>query len=146
MAALVQITPNNKKPNKMKKQIIMAAALLMISVSVALAQETAPKMRDGAQRKEHVGEKHQRLEEMKAELQLTDEQVAKIKEIHKANKPSEKPDRANMTADEKAEMRAKHQEEMKQVRAVLTPEQQKKFDQMHDERRQQKKMQKGQAH
>ena len=130
----------------MKKQIIMAAAFLMISVSVALAQETSPKMRDGAERKEHVEDRENRLEKMKAELNLSDDQVAKIKAIHKANKPEQKPDRENMSADEKAEMRTKHQEEMKQVRAVLTPEQQTKFDQMHDERRQQKKMQKGQAH
>lgn len=129
----------------MKKQIIMAAALVMISASVALAQEgKAPATnRDQAPRTEQTKERGQRMEQMKTELGLTEDQVAKIRAIHQASKVKPETPKAEMTAEQKEALKKAREEERAKIRAVLTPEQQVKFDQMKNERPKQKRMQQG---
>lgn len=129
----------------MKKQVIMAAALVMISVSVAVAQRgKAPaNNRDQAPRTEQARNGGPRMEQMKTELGLTEDQVAKIKAIHKASKAKPETPRAEMTTEQKAEMKKLRDAERAKIRAVLTPEQQLKFDKMKSDKPKQNKMQRG---
>lgn len=122
----------------MKKQIFMAAVTLLISGSVALAQNQTPppKFKDGQHPKEMQGKKRpNQLEEMRVRLKLTDAQVAQIKEIHQNSGVTPPKKGEQMTEAEKEAFRAAKKAEMMKVRAILTKEQQAEFDRMIAERK-----------
>lgn len=113
---------------------------------------TTQPMPAGAQMMKHRGPGH---EKMMAELNLTDAQKAQVKAIHAKYEPQIKAEREKMrpqmeaaraarakgdTAAERSDrasfraamgpMQQIHQQEMAEVRAILTPAQQQKFDSM----------------
>ena len=88
-----------------------------------------------------------RLEQLDQALSLTDDQKAKLKEIYAKTEQDMKSAR-NREGDKKAnrqEMQQAMRATREQVRAVLTDEQQKKFDAMPQERREGKGRKKGKA-
>jgi Spy/CpxP family protein refolding chaperone len=129
----------------MKKQLIMAVAFVMISVSVAIAQEgkVPANKRDKAPRTMQAQERGHRMDQMKTELGLTEDQVAKIKAIHKSSKVKPEGPKAELTEAQKAEMKKARQEEAAKIRAVLTKEQQVKFDQMNTAKKNANKIKRG---
>jgi len=83
--------------------------------------------------------REQRLKKLDEKLNLTADQKTQITAIWDKAEADARAARADATAEAKAERRAKMREGMKavrqQVRAVLTPEQQKIFDTMPQDRR-----------
>lgn len=72
-----------------------------------------------------------KLDKMKTELSLTDEQVTQIKAIYAKYKPLRKELKGDdVTEEEKAKLEAMRKSEREEVAAVLTPEQQEKFKTM----------------
>ena len=108
------------------KALIVCGSLLIGSLAVAhIAEHRSP---------EKMMKK--RIEQMKSALDLSDAQVTQIKEIHKQNEPIIKSDfkamksaakdsDARKSAHEK--MRADMEQIQSQVKAVLTPDQQAKW-------------------
>ena len=75
------------------------------------------------------------LKKMRKDMNLTPEQKAKLKEIHKSRKANHEARKARAKAERMAENKATKA----QVDAILTPEQQVKRDSIHKKRREFKK-------
>ncbi|HLU84615.1 MAG TPA: Spy/CpxP family protein refolding chaperone [Vicingaceae bacterium] len=108
-------------------KVLAAATLFFLGTTMVNAQEPAKKecTHEHGMKAHKVGKEHH-LEKMKAELQLTDEQVAKIKEIHAKR------------ADEKEALKEKmhelHKAEKEEVKQVLTEEQLQKMKELKAEK------------
>lgn len=81
---------------------------------------------------EHRSEK--RLDHLKKKLNLTDEQQKKIQSIQESKREKKKAIHE--------QMKALHDETQAEIRAVLTPEQQAKFDEMKANRKEHKQQKK----
>ena len=82
------------------------------------------------------GMKAERMQKMKAELNLTDEQAAKMKAQHEAMKAQVdaiKADNSLSDAAKKEKLKALHKSSKEQMKSVLTADQQKKMKEMHKE-------------
>lgn len=152
----------------MKRHFLAAIAAAACMAAPALhaqgAQQPRPADR-GRMTMQNHGERHDR---MMATLNLTDAQKAQIKAIHAKYEPQVKAARQAMRTQmeaaraarakgdtaavraNRAQMKAAmepmsriHQQEMAEIRAILTPEQQAKFDTMKSQR---KGMMKGERH
>jgi Spy/CpxP family protein refolding chaperone len=79
----------------------------------------------------------EKMEQMRADLELTDEQVAQIKAIHARYRPEKKELRDAELKDPALEARRKQirEEEQMAIKAVLTPAQQVRFEELRKERR-----------
>ena len=134
----------------MKMQILTAAAVALLAAPTLHAQATpAP----AQARHSQMGPRHGHHGMMMKELNLTADQKAKVKAIHerykvqmKSSAASDKPDREAMKAArargdsagmraaraklqaEMAPRRQMHEQELNEVRGILTPAQQQKFD------------------
>lgn len=108
----------------MKSVLPIIAALVLIASVPAAAQ--------------HRGgdpEKHeQRIEKMKSELNLSDEQVEQIKAIHQEYRGKRE---AVVSKEDKEQLRALRDEEREKIHAVLTPEQAAKAKELREEHREQ---------
>lgn len=105
-------------------KMILAATLIVAGATIANAQDAKKKDCDH-DHKAHADhyEKGEHMEKMKAELELTDEQVAKIKEIHAK--------RAEEKKALKDKMHELHKAEKEEIKEVLTEEQVEKMKAMH---------------
>ena len=124
--------------NMIKLPII--ALSLCVALSAARAQNTtnpSPPIPPGEQEIQH-GPRGGRLEMLSEKLGLTADQKSKISPILDDERQSLRALHHNSALDKDAK-RAKMEEIQKthreQIRAVLTPEQQKKFDELKEERR-----------
>ncbi|MEO7217636.1 MAG: Spy/CpxP family protein refolding chaperone [Gemmatimonadaceae bacterium] len=137
----------------MKLQFLTVAAVALMAAPMLHAQTTATPTRAPKAARQHMGNQIRPRGDMMKELDLTADQQARMKAIHskyasqmKAARASSKPDmdamkaartrgdtaamrvaREKMRADMAPNMKLR-QQEMAEVRGVLTPDQQKKFD------------------
>ena len=111
----------------MKKQLIIAALALAGMCSPALAQQH--------------GDGEGRFEKMKTELNLTDDQATTIKAIFDKNhaKMDEVHADGQVTEDERKMMRETRQAMNKEIMAILTPDQQRKFKEMKERQRERRR-------
>ena len=98
---------------------VVAGAVLAVAAvrTVALADEHAGKG-DRSQ---------QRVERMKERLNLTDDQARQITQIFQEAHQQWQADQGKA---DKETMRARHEKMNEQIKSILTPEQQQKFEQM----------------
>lgn len=108
--------------------------------AIAFAQNAAP---DQAREHRH-GQMAKMGEKMKAELNLTDQQVAQIKQIHEQNKATMQADMKAVRAAEKGsdaqkaaieKMRADRKAVQAQIKNILTADQKAKFEQIQQQRK-----------
>lgn len=127
--------------NRIPKQLAITASFLLLSMIPALsqAQNKAPDSTTGQSQAMH--EKHSDHNAMLANLNLTDDQKAQIKQIHEGTrlKVEAVNNDSSLSADQKQtkihEMRRDMHE---QVKKVLTPDQRKQFDENMREHRESK--------
>jgi len=103
---------------------VVAGAVLAVAAvrTVALADEHAGK-----------GDRSpQRVERMKERLNLTDDQARQLQQIFQEAHQQWQADQGKA---DKETMRARHEKMNEQIKAILTPEQQQKFEQMKKEHR-----------
>jgi periplasmic protein CpxP/Spy len=109
----------------MKSRLIRLSAAcvaLFATVSIGLAQDPAAGNNDRPQRWQH--KRGNRLEHLSRALDLTPDQQAKIKPIFEQAKPQIQAARQ----ESKQKMQAIRENVMAQIRPILTPAQQQKFD------------------
>ena len=116
------------------KKIVLSAAFAIIG-TFAMAQQ-APQMhkKDPAQMEQKRAEK---LQEMKAELNLSDAQVAKIKSLQDQKMAERKQNTTKIEAARKArmeQMKAKKEQYNAEMKQILTPEQYQKWQTKQKER------------
>ena len=121
------------------KKIVLSAAFAVIG-TFAMAQQT-PMMnkKDPAQMEQKRQEK---LSAMKAELNLTNAQVAQIKALQDKKMAERKQSTTQMQAERKAKMeamKAKREQWNAEMRQILTPEQYKKWEAKKQQNMQDKK-------
>jgi Spy/CpxP family protein refolding chaperone len=103
---------------------VAASAVLALAAmrTVALAGENAGK-----------GDRtQQRVERMKERLNLTDDQARQLQQIFQE---AHQQWQADQSKADKETMRARHEKMNEQIKSILTPEQQQKFEQMRKEHR-----------
>ena len=103
---------------------VAASAVLALAAtrSVALAGENAGKG-DRSQ---------QRVERMKERLNLTDDQARQLQQIFQE---AHQQWQSDQTKPDRETMRARHEKMNEQIKSILTPEQQQKYEQMKKEHR-----------
>jgi len=134
----------------MKKLTLFLSAVLMLSLSVttAMAQYGGGQREGGQQgqqgqrqRMSYAERQEQRLTQLTKDLSLTEDQVAKAKELNKKydKKMTDLRNQAS-TPEERQAQRGKFREVMdeydKEFKALLTDEQKVKYDKIQEERRQ----------
>lgn len=112
----------------MKNLKMILAATLIVAGATMLNAQDAKKKDCNHDHKAHAGhyKKGDHLEKMKAELELTDEQVVKIKEIHAKRAEEKKALKEKMKTLSKAER--------EEIKAVLTEEQREKMKEIKEKR------------
>ena len=112
----------------MKNLKMILAATLIVAGATMLNAQDAKKKDCNHDHKAHAVhyEKGDHLEKMKAELELTDEQVVKIKEIHAKRAEEKKALKEKMKTLSKAER--------EEIKAVLTEEQREKMKEIKEKR------------
>lgn len=116
------------------KNLIGCALFLFISLG-SFAQDT-----DMKGKRERGEIKEAQIQKWKTELNLSEEQVAKIQEANKKRKEQMDKLRAEKQSERKENIeKAKGitEEFDKDMKAILTPEQYTKFDEMRDDKREQ---------
>ena len=124
-AAAKSAVPDERKEKIMKSRLITLSAAciaLFATVAVGQAQDPAAKNNDRPHRWQH--KRGNPVEHLTKALDLTPEQQAKIQPIFDQAKPQMKAARQ----ESKEKMVAIRENTMAQVRPILTPAQQQKFD------------------
>jgi Spy/CpxP family protein refolding chaperone len=144
--------------NFTKKTMFRAAVVTLCSAGLAMSaaiaqQETAPPPPPDQQQQGpppdgqmqgpmHSGPRgmdpERRIEMLQRRLDLNDSQTAQVREILKESRAQTETIRANASLapeDRRAQMMTLHQGEQARIRAVLTPDQQAKFDAMQERMR-----------
>ena len=110
-----------------------------VELAKVLSQDQIDTMKQMKKRHHKRGKhKRNRLQHMEKELNLTPEQSTQIKAIHKARKAQAHQLIEAAGGDREAakpELKKLRQESMQEVRAILTPEQQTKFDALKEKRK-----------
>jgi len=121
--------------NRIPKQLAITASFLLLSVFPALSQaQNAPDSNQGQAMHEKRGEQNA----MMANLNLTDDQKAQIKQIHEGTRSKVEAvnNDSSLSADQKqAKIRDIRRDTHEQVKKVLTPEQRKQFEENMREHR-----------
>jgi Spy/CpxP family protein refolding chaperone len=130
--------------NRIPKQLAITASFLLLSALPALshAQNNAPDSTPGQSQAMH--EKRGEQNAMLANLNLTDDQKAKIKQIHEGTRSKVEAvnNDSSLSADQKeAKIRDLRRDTHEQVKKVLTPEQRKQFEENMREHRDSKQQQ-----
>lgn len=120
--------------------VMLCGAGLVVSAAVAQQDAPPPPPTDSQQQGPPMGmggpgrmDPAQHMAMMQKRLGLSDDQMSQVKAIFEDGKTKMDALRANTSlapADRRAQAMAMRQEQMTKVRAVLTPEQQTKFDAM----------------
>ena len=134
----------------------MLSAGLGLSAAVA-QQETAPppppdQQQQGPPPNGMQGPRHmdpeRRVEQMQRRLNLSDSQTAQVRQIFSESHGQMESIRSNASLapeDRRAQMMSLHQGEQARIRAVLTPDQQAKFDAMQAKMRERRAEEGGQG-
>lgn len=113
------------------KKVVLSAVLLSLG-TFAFAQQTPENREMKRQQMQQKMEMHQqqRLNEMKTQLNLTDDQVMRLKKLQQDNFENRKMDRMAAKKARKAKM-----EDMQgQMKKILTPEQYTKWHKMRKDK------------
>jgi Spy/CpxP family protein refolding chaperone len=111
----------------LKTFITFIGLALAVAAPAVRAQSDAPAAAPETKKHEHSGGKHDRVQELADRLSLTDAQKTQVAAIYKDQEDALKA----LSADEKkTKSREITEAHRAQVRALLTPEQQTKFDAM----------------
>lgn len=116
---------------KKMKRIFLLTMTVLLSAGVMLAQEPT------ANKKQHHS-KADKLEHIKTELGLNDEQVEKLKTVFESYKPKAQEIKANtaLSDEERREaMKELHKKRQAEMKSILTPEQYEKFKAMKEQHR-----------
>ena len=130
--------------NRLPKQLAITASFLLLCVFPALsyAQNNAPDSTPGQSQAMH--EKRGDHNAMMANLNLTDDQKAQIKQIHEGmrSKAEAVNNDSSLSAEQKqAKIHELRRDAHEQVKKVLTPEQRKQFEENMREHRESKQQQ-----
>jgi Spy/CpxP family protein refolding chaperone len=130
--------------NRIPKQLAITASFLLLSVfpSLSYAQNSAPDSTPGQSQTMH--EKRGDHNAMLANLNLTDDQKAQIKQIHEGmrSKVEAVNNDSSLSADQKqAKIQELRRDTHVQVKKVLTPDQRKQFEENMREHRDSKQQQ-----
>ena len=130
--------------NRIPKQLAITASLLLLSMIPALsqAQNKAPDSTPGQSQAMH--EKHGDHNAMLANLNLTDDQKAQIKQIHEGTRSKVEAvnNDSSVSADQKqTKIREIRRDMHEQVKKVLTPDQRRQFEENMREHRESKQQQ-----
>jgi len=128
--------------NRISKQLAITASFMLLSVFPALsyAQNNAPDSTQGQAMRGNHGDQNA----MMANLNLTDDQKAQIKQIHEGmrSKVEAVNNDSSLSADQKeAKIRDLRRDTHEQVKKILTPEQRKQFEENMREHRDSKQQQ-----
>jgi periplasmic protein CpxP/Spy len=137
--------------------VMLCGAGLGLSAAVA-QQETAPPPPPDQQQQgpppngQMQGQRHmdpeRRIEKMQERLSLSDSQTAQVRQIFTESHAQMESIRSNGSLapeDRRAQMMTLHQGEQARIRAVLTPDQQAKFDAMQARMRERRTEERGQG-
>jgi Spy/CpxP family protein refolding chaperone len=139
----IKPSPRKGHPmNRIPKQLAITASFMLLSVFPALsyAQNNAP----GSTQGQAMHEKHGDHNAMMANLNLTDDQKAQIKQIHEGmrSKVEAVNNDSSLSADQKqAKIQDLRRDTHEQVKKVLTPDQRKQFEENMREHRDSKQQQ-----
>jgi periplasmic protein CpxP/Spy len=127
--------------NRIPKQLAITASFLLLSVFPALSNaQNAPDSNQG----QAMHEKHGDQNAMMANLNLTDDQKAQIKQIHEGTRSKVEAvnNDSSLSADQKqTKIRDIRRDTHEQVKKVLTPDQRKQFEENMREHRDSKQQQ-----
>jgi Spy/CpxP family protein refolding chaperone len=128
--------------NRISKQLAITASFMLLSVFPALsyAQNNAPDSTQG----QAMHQKHGDHNAMMANLNLTDDQKAQIKQIHEGTRPKIEAvnNDSSLSADQKqAKIHDLKRDTHEQVKKILTPDQRKQFEENMREHRDSKQQQ-----
>ena len=104
--------------------VVAGAFLAVAAVRTVAAEDNAGK---GADRMQH------RLERMKERLNLNDDQTRQIQQLFQEAHQQWEADRSSQTRPDKATMQARRDKMNEQIKSILTPDQQQKYEQMKKE-------------
>jgi Spy/CpxP family protein refolding chaperone len=128
---------NSGRAQKAKTFLLVAGVLLMILMGIMMLAG-APLPQYGGQRMRGPMTPEDQLARMTKQLQLTDEQQAKIKPIieeqHKQMMDL-RQDTSMSREDRRSKFGEIRQKSLEKMKAILTPEQQKKWQKIQEERR-----------
>ena len=129
--------------NRIPKQLAITASLLLLSVFPAMSKaQNAPDSNQG--QSQTMQEKRGDHNAMMANLNLTDDQKAQIKQIHEGTRSKIEAvnNDSSLSADQKqAKIHELRRDTHEQVKKVLTPEQRKQFEENMREHRETKQQQ-----
>src|SRR6202162_5926289 len=127
--------------NRISRQRAITASFLLLSVFPALSNaQNAPDSNQGQTMQEKRGDHNA----MMANLNLTDDQKAQIKQIHEGTRSKIEAvnNDSSLSADQKqAKIRDIRRDTHEQVKKVLTPKQRKRFEENMREHRESKQQQ-----
>lgn len=106
--------------------VAAGAFLAVAAVRTVAAEDNAGK---GADRTQH------RVERMKERLNLNDDQTRQLQQLFQDAHQQWEADRSNQTRPDKATMQARRDKMNEQIKSILTPDQQQKYEQMKKEHR-----------
>lgn len=115
------------------KKIILSAAFIALG-TLAFAQKN-----DGDRKAKFEEKRTERLAQLKSELNLTDAQVAQIKVLQDKKMETRKAEMQVEKADRQKEMKAKMDQNDKDMKSILTPEQYKKWQEKKEQKMQERK-------
>jgi Spy/CpxP family protein refolding chaperone len=129
--------------NRIPKQLAITASFLLLSVFPAMSKaQNAPDSNQG--QSQTMQEKRGDHNAMMANLNLTDDQKAQIKQIHEGTRSKIEAvnNDSSLSADQKqAKIHELRRDTHEQVKKVLTPEQRKQFEENMREHRESKQQQ-----
>jgi Spy/CpxP family protein refolding chaperone len=111
------------------KKMMQWAAVVAGAVLAVAAVRTVAVADEHAGKGDHI---QQRVERMKERLNLTDDQARQLQQIFQEAHQQWQADQGQA---DKETMRARHEKMHEQIKSILTPEQQQKFEQMRKEHR-----------
>jgi len=126
---------------KLLTALLCGASILLVQTCQAQSPDASPATSGTAQHPlDRFGNRKpgERLERLTEALSLTPDQQAKIKAIFLASRPQAKAAKENNTIserDRRLQLRAIREADGTQIRAILTPEQQAKWDAMQQNRK-----------
>jgi Spy/CpxP family protein refolding chaperone len=111
------------------KKMTQWAALVAGAVLAVAAVRTAAVADDNAAKGDRI---QHRVERMKERLNLSDDQARQLQQIFQE---AHQQWQSDTTRPDRETMRARHEKLNEQIKSILTPEQQQKFEQMRKEHR-----------
>jgi len=115
------------------KKIILSAAFIVLG-SLTFAQKM-----DGDKKAKFEEKRAEKLANLKAELNLSDAQVAQIKAVQDKKMEARKADMQLQKADRKKDMKAMMEKNDQDMKTILTPDQYKKWQEKKEQKMKERK-------